>query len=112
MKMTALCRSEILLRMSKLIDSKHIQLLFIGKGKIPEDLGGDARVLFQLDAFKFDKILKILKTGDDKGLLLEMQEEQLTNMARRLHKVFSYAKEWNVRVLVDAEQSFYQPAIN
>ena len=76
------------------------------------DLGGYARVLFQLDAFKCDDILKILKTGDDKGLLLEMQEEQLTNMVRRLHKVFSYAKERNVRVVVDVQQSFYLPAIN
>ena len=76
------------------------------------DLGGYARVLFHLDAFKCDDILKILKTGDDKGLLLEMQEEQLTNMVRRLHKVFSYAKERNVRVVVDVQQSFYQPAIN
>ena len=30
----------------------------------------------------------------------------------RLHKIFKYAKEQNVRVMVDAEQSYFQPAIH
>ena len=111
-KMTALGRPEILLRMSEIIDSNQIQLMFTEKGWIPEDLWHDAGALFQLDALKCEKIKEILITGDDKGLLLEVQEEQLMNMMERLHKIFSYAKERKVRVLVDAEQSFYQPAIN
>jgi len=112
LKMTALGRPEILLRMSEIVDSDQIQLLLIERGEIPGDLYVNSRVLFELDALKCDKIMKVLKTGDDKGLLLEVQEEQLTNLVGRLHKVFSYAKERKVRVLVDAEQSFYQPAIN
>jgi len=112
LKITALGRPEILLRMSEIVDHDQIQLLLVEKGEIPGDLWVNSRALFQLEALKCDKIMKVLKTGDDEGLLLEVQEEQLTNLLGRLHKVFSYAKERKVRVLVDAEQSFYQPAIN
>ena len=30
----------------------------------------------------------------------------------RLHKIFTYGKKQNVRVMVDAEQSYFQPAIH
>ena len=56
--------------------------------------------------------MKLLLTWDDEGLLKVFQELQFTNMLARLHKVFSYAKAKKVRVIVDVEQSCYQPAIN
>ena len=67
-KMTALGRPEILLRMSEIVDSNQIQLMFTEKGWIPEDIWHDAGALFQLDALQCEKIKKILITGDDKGL--------------------------------------------
>merc|ERR1711997_267705 len=33
-------------------------------------------------------------------------------MVNRLHTIFKYAKNQNVRVMVDAEQSYFQPAIH
>jgi len=53
-----------------------------------------------------------LITGDDDGALTAEEEEQFRNMVNRLHTIFKYAKEQNVRVMVDAEQSYFQPAIH
>jgi len=53
-----------------------------------------------------------LITGDDDGALTAQEEEQFRNMVNRLHTIFKYAKEQNVRVMVDAEQSYFQPAIH
>lgn len=53
-----------------------------------------------------------LITGDDDGALTALEEEQFRNMVNRLHAIFKYAKKQNVRVMVDAEQSYFQPAIH
>ena len=53
-----------------------------------------------------------LITGDDAGALTALEEEQFRNMVNRLHTIFQYAKKQNVRVMVDAEQSYFQPAIH
>lgn len=55
------------------------------------------------------------KTGQLKKLMTHLSEEteaEMKNMLQRMDKVASYAKEKDVRVMVDAEQSYFQPAIN
>ncbi|CAL8129248.1 unnamed protein product [Orchesella dallaii] len=56
-----------------------------------------------------------LKTGKMESLmptpLSEREEEMFKNMMRRLHKIFQRASELEVRVMVDAEQTYFQPAI-
>jgi len=44
--------------------------------------------------------------------LTDEEEEQFKNMLRRMHTVFQRAKELDVRVMVDAEQTYFQPAIS
>ena len=34
------------------------------------------------------------------------------NMMRRLHTICKFANEKDVRILIDAEQTYFQPAIN
>ncbi|ROT71816.1 hypothetical protein C7M84_009844 [Penaeus vannamei] len=44
--------------------------------------------------------------------LTREEEEMFKNMMRRLHTIFQYARERDVRVMVDAEQTYFQPAIS
>ena len=43
--------------------------------------------------------------------LTEEEEEQFRNCIRRMNTVFQAAKELDVRCMVDAEQTYFQPAI-
>nr|XP_042905295.1 proline dehydrogenase 1, mitochondrial [Parasteatoda tepidariorum] len=40
------------------------------------------------------------------------EEEMFKNMMRRMHNIARIAREKDVRVMIDAEQSYFQPAIN
>ncbi|XP_050710663.1 proline dehydrogenase 1, mitochondrial-like isoform X2 [Eriocheir sinensis] len=44
--------------------------------------------------------------------LTREEEEMFKNMMRRLHTIFQYARARDVRVMVDAEQTYFQPAIS
>ncbi|XP_037091931.1 proline dehydrogenase 1, mitochondrial-like [Pollicipes pollicipes] len=46
------------------------------------------------------------------GSLTADEEEMFKNMMRRLHHIFSHARDCDVRVMVDAEQTYFQPAIS
>ena len=61
-----------------------------------------------LETGKFEPLM----TGDDSGAMTGDEEMQFRNMVHRLHKIFTYARDQNVRVMVDAEQSYFQPAIH
>ena len=44
--------------------------------------------------------------------LTKDEEEMFRNMMRRIHEISRTAKEKDVRILIDAEQTYFQPAIN
>jgi proline dehydrogenase len=44
--------------------------------------------------------------------LTEREEEQFANMLNRINTIFQAAKDMDVRVMVDAEQTYFQPAIH
>ena len=44
--------------------------------------------------------------------LNQEEEEMFRNMMRRTHTIARAATENDVRVLIDAEQTYFQPAIN
>lgn len=94
--------------MSLLIISSLIHL-FDWSGLIDKKKGlGETFQVPNLETGKMEKLI----TGDDAGALTANEEEQFRNMVNRLHTIFKYAKNQNVRVMVDAEQSYFQPAIH
>jgi proline dehydrogenase len=55
-----------------------------------------------------------LKTGKLEpmiSILTEKEEEQFKNMLTRMNTIFTAAKELDVRVMIDAEHTYFQPAI-
>jgi len=90
-------------------DSQGIIHLFDWSSLI--DQGKSLRDVLKVPNLETGKMEPLI-TGDDGGALTAQEEEQFRNMVNRLHTIFKYAKEQNVRVMVDAEQSYFQPAIH
>jgi len=90
-------------------DSEGIIHLFNWAALVDEgkDLGTVLQVP-NLETGKFEPLI----TGDDDGAMTADEELQFKNMVHRLHVIFKHASEKNVRVMVDAEQSYFQPAIH
>jgi proline dehydrogenase len=44
--------------------------------------------------------------------LTREEEEMFRNMMRRIHQIARTARDKDVRILIDAEQTYFQPAIN
>nr|CAH0104878.1 unnamed protein product [Daphnia galeata] len=85
-------------------DQKGLIHLFSWSGLI------DANILLN-DFFKVPN----LQTGRMEPLITALspeEEEMACNMLRRLNTIFSAARDLDVRVMVDAEQSYFQPAIS
>lgn len=90
-------------------DNQGLIHLFDWSGLIDKKKGlGETFQVPNLETGKMEKLI----TGDDAGALTANEEEQFRNMVNRLHIIFKYAKKQNVRVMVDAEQSYFQPAIH
>jgi len=75
------------------------------------DGGKDLGDVFQVPNLETGKMEPLI-TGDDNGALTKDEERQFRGMVNRLHTIFKYAKSQNVRVMIDAEQSYFQPAIH
>ena len=129
-KITALCRPDILIKLSECIERTRIHYAQDHVKKSMAIKGGDNQdsihlldwgslvdpkkglgETFQVPNLETGKMEKLV-TGDDDGALTAMEEEQFKNLVNRLHTLFKYSKERNVRVQVDAEQSYFQPAIH
>jgi len=90
-------------------DSQGVINLFDWSSLI--DQGKDLKYVLRVPNLETGTMEPLI-TGDDDGALTAQEEEQFRNMVNRLHTIFKYAKEQNVRVMVDAEQSYFQPAIH
>ncbi|KAK0058759.1 proline dehydrogenase 1 mitochondrial [Biomphalaria pfeifferi] len=81
---------------------------------------------FEVDLLDWDNLLEInrslskllvvpnLKTGQFQPLvecITDEEEYQMKGMLRRVNTLAKYAQEKEVRVMIDAEQSYFQPAI-
>lgn len=75
------------------------------------DGGKDLKNTFQVPNLETGEMEPLI-SGDDGGALTLNEEKQFKNMVNRLHTIFKYATEKNVRVMVDAEQTYFQPAIH
>ncbi|XP_067648682.1 proline dehydrogenase 1, mitochondrial-like [Haliotis asinina] len=56
-----------------------------------------------------------IKTGESESLVMALsaeEENQMKNMLRRINTLVQYASEKEVRVMIDAEQTYFQPAIS
>merc|ERR1712045_597708 len=90
-------------------DSQGVINLFDWSSLI--DQGKDLKYVLRVPNLETGTMEPLI-TGDDAGALTALEEEQFRNMVNRLHEIFKYAKKQNVRVMVDAEQSYFQPAIH
>lgn len=61
---------------------------------------------FQIPSRKEGRMVKLISK------LSEEEEEMFRNMLRRLNTLIQTAKELDVRIIVDAEQTYFQPAIS
>ncbi|XP_041349152.1 proline dehydrogenase 1, mitochondrial-like [Gigantopelta aegis] len=81
----------------------------------------------EVDLLDWDNLLEVnmslcklftvpnIKTGELEPLVVTLtqnEEDQMKNMLRRVNKVVKYAAEKEVRVMIDAEQTYFQPAIS
>ena len=85
-------------------DQRGLMNLFSWNGLIDMDM-------LISDTFKVPN----LKTGRMESItsaLSKDEEEMFRNMMRRVHTIARLAKETDVRVMIDAEQTYFQPAIN
>lgn len=85
-------------------DQRGLMNLFSWNGLIDMNtLVGD---LFRVPNLRSGSLEPIIRALSDE------EEEMFKNMMRRVHTIARVATERDVRVLVDAEQTYFQPAIN
>jgi proline dehydrogenase len=85
-------------------DRRGLLNLFSWNGLVDmTELASDVFKVPNLQSGKMENIIKALSHEED---------EMFRNMMRRINVIAQAAKEKDVRVMVDAEQSYLQPAIN
>ena len=85
-------------------DQRGMMNLFSWNGLV--DMNILVSDLFKVPNLKSGKMENVIKA------LSREEDEMFRNMMRRIHTIAKAAKERDVRVMVDAEQSYFQPAIN
>ncbi|XP_042899720.2 proline dehydrogenase 1, mitochondrial isoform X2 [Parasteatoda tepidariorum] len=85
-------------------DKKGLMNLFCWSGLV--DMNYVISDLFKVPNIKSGKMEPLISA------LTEEEEEMFRNMMRRVHHIAKIAREKDVRVMIDAEQSYFQPAIN
>lgn len=85
-------------------DQRGLMNLFSWNGLVEmSSLISDTLKVPNLKSGKMESIISALSKDED---------EMFRNMMRRINIIASHAKERDVRIMVDAEQTYFQPAIN
>lgn len=85
-------------------DQRGLMNIFSWNGLIEmQTLVNDLFLVPNLKSGRMERVINALS---------QEEEEMFRNMMRRLHTICKVATEKDVRVLVDAEQTYFQPAIN
>ena len=85
-------------------DQRGLMNLFCWNGLIDmQQLISDVFKVPNLTTGRLEPIIKALTVEE---------EEMFKNMMRRIHTIATAAKDADVRVMIDAEQTYFQPAIN
>lgn len=85
-------------------DTRGLMNVFSWNGLIEmQTLVSDLFLVPNLKTGRLERIINALSSEE---------EEMFRNMMRRVHTIAKAATEADVRVLVDAEQTYFQPAIN
>ncbi|KPM06402.1 proline dehydrogenase 1, mitochondrial-like protein [Sarcoptes scabiei] len=85
-------------------DQRGLMNLFSWNGLI--DMNTLINDLFQVPNLRTGRLERIINALDPE------EEEMFRNMMRRIHCIAQAATQQDVRVLIDAEQTYFQPAIN
>ena len=88
-------------------DQKGIINIFDWRSLLDADLKNDIHLqeTFQVPNLKTGRMEPLISA------LTEEEDEQFRNMIRRMNTLFTAAKQLDVRCMVDAEQTYFQPAI-
>ncbi|XP_015795278.1 proline dehydrogenase 1, mitochondrial isoform X2 [Tetranychus urticae] len=133
-KLTALCRPQLLLKLSKAImETKHFLNLSDSLNKqtnvqeannsIPNDYSENHRMMLNLlswnQLISFEDVINYFRQKDAlrdkvpfKALFDQEEEEMFCNLIRRIETIAKHAHDTDVRIMIDAEQTYLQPAIN
>ncbi|XP_015608747.1 proline dehydrogenase 1, mitochondrial isoform X2 [Cephus cinctus] len=85
-------------------DKEGVIHLFPWSGILDENY--ELSETFQVPDIKTGKMVRLMTQ------LTTKEEEMFRNMIRRLNNIVSIADKLNVRIMVDAEQTYFQPAIS
>lgn len=85
-------------------DKAGLMNLFSWNGLVDmEKMMSDVFKVINIRTGKIERVISCLTTEE---------EEMFKNMMRRIHTIAKHAKDNDVRVMIDAEQSYFQPSIN
>jgi len=85
-------------------DSEGVIHLFPWSGIVDENFG--LSDTFRVPSLREGRMVRLISQ------LSPREEEMFRNMIRRLNTLIKTAKELDVRIMIDAEQSYFQPAIS
>ncbi|XP_075234848.1 proline dehydrogenase 1, mitochondrial-like [Lycorma delicatula] len=85
-------------------DREGVLHLFPWNGIIDKNF--DLNETFRIPSLEDGRMVRLITQ------LTKQEEQMFRNMIKRVNEVFNYAREFNVPVMVDAEQTYFQPAIS
>lgn len=134
-KLTALCRPQLLLKLSKSItETQHLLMKAPESNNYHVDNFNEYQLAFDKkqrmlmnilswnELIPLGKVVDYFSKGNGKSSIekttkfqspfTQEEEEMFNNLIRRIETIARHAYETDVRIMIDAEQTYLQPAIN